>query len=1052
MQTYDNVYATTMDNVTGYANASTALSYHESLTSIGSAPTFQPDSIVRLRDAVSSDSVIQANTITNGDEINITSGNGNPPATSEPRSLLDLSEDDLFAEFSALCFDDPVATFVDGVATTNDFVEIEIMNRDNPDYCLFNDSPVDTVPVEWNFGIFPGTGVEEYGQELHWIGDAFQESPMPHTCNGIEIDPTFEFKDIQVIYAVDEHGISMPMSTAYCFVKSINGVRCDKLLKCLFDTGGSVSMAHSSVVPRDAKLFDTDRVNICNTIAGNYKPTGKITATALQFPEFDANLAVTSHDFLVFEPPCTYDLILGNDFLNKIGPKVDYENQALEWQGNRIPMNSKFSKDRLSAVVDCLAVVREEEELNDYIESFATAIADAKYDKMDVKRAIKENCDHLSASQQDDLEALLFKHYKLFNGELHVYQGEKMDIEVDESARPVHRRSYPTPRIHLQTFKTEIDRLVAIGVLKRVDGPSSWALPSFLIPKQNGSVRFICDLRELNKVIKPRDYTLPIIQQLLRDRTSFKYMTKLDLSMMFYSFELTDRAKELCTINTPFGLYSWNRAPMGLRISPAFAQAAIERVLRDIPNVVAYIDDIAVFSDSYEEHLATLDTVFAKLNEAGFSINPMKCAFGISEGDFLGHWVTQSGIKPWRKKVQAVIDLQKPTNASEVRTLIGMINWYRDHWPRRSHLLSPFTQLLRGLKDKKAPIQWTAELNTCFEEVKKVISADALNAYPDHNKGFDIYCDSSDYQCGAAILQEGRPVAYFSKRLTGPQTRYTTGEKELLAIVYTLSEYKTMLFGAKINIYTDHRNLTFSGLTSQRVLRWRCFLEQFNAKWYYFPGKLNVLADAFSRLPKFDFSGAEERQEELSKTPPILFDPDTNDGVSLFEEQLCDLAADDEFPVLAYQQLMNLPQTVQNPLRYQWLAEQQQNCPALQQRLLQSPTLYHRHTFGRHDTELICYSATPDNEDSLKIVLTDEAVDAAVEYFHLLLNHPGSKALSHALSRFYHPQLNARITAYACDVCQRTKKGQRGYGHLPPRSVEGLYPWKQCAWHYVKLT
>ena len=140
---------------------------------------------------------------------------------------------------------------------------------------------------------------------------------------------------------------------------------------------------------------------------------------------------------------------------------------------------------------------------------------------------------------------------------------------------------------------------------------------------------------------------------------------------------------------------------------------------------------------------------------------------------------------------------------------------------------------------------------------------------------------------------------------------------------------------------------------------------------------------------------------------------------------------------------MNLPSTIQNPLRYQWLAEQQAICPALQQRIEQAPNLFHRRTFGRHDTELICYSATPDDEDTLKIVLTDESVNAAVEYFHLMLNHPGTKALSHALARFYHPQLHARITAYACDICQRTKIGQRGYGHLPPRDVQGLFPWKQ---------
>jgi len=349
--------------------------------------------------------------------------------------------------------------------------------------------------------------------------------------------------------------------------------------------------------------------------------------------------------------------------------------------------------------------------------------------------------------------------------------------------------------------------------------------------------------------------------------------------------------------------------------------------------------------------------------------------------------------------------------------------------------------LIRGLKHKKAPIEWNDHLEKCFQEVKNVIASDALCAYPDHNKSFEIYTDSSDYQLGAAISQDGRHVAYYSKRLSGPQTRYSTIEKEMLALVATLQEYRTMLFGAKISLFTDDRNLTFANLTNQRVLRWRCFLETFNAEWNYHPRKLNVLADAFSRLPKFDYPGREERKEDLPSTPtPFNPDPDA----STFEEQLSELGSEDEFPINHFQVLMSLPNTVQNPLRYDWLAETQAQCEALQLRLIQDPTRYHRKPFGRNDTELICYSPTPEDESSLKIVLTDETVDAAVEYFHLLLNHPGLKSLSHSLAKFYHPQLAARIAAFKCDICQRTKIGERGYGHLPPRSVQDLYPWKQC--------
>ena len=290
----------------------------------------------------------------------------------------------------------------------------------------------------------------------------------------------------------------------------------------------------------------------------------------------------------------------------------------------------------------------------------------------------------MSKSQQEDLRSLLFKHYKLFDGTLRTYYDGKMDIELQEGARPFQRRPYATPRVHLETFKKEILRLVEIKVLEKVTGPTAWALPTFAVPKKDGTIRIVSDLRELNKVIKTRDYTLPIIQDLIRQRSGFKFMTKIDLSMMFYSFELTDRAKDLTTISTPFGLFRYTRAPMGLRNSPAFAQAAIEHCLEGIPDVCAYIDDIAIWSDTWEDHVSTVQQVLSRLEKAGFSVNPLKCEFGISEGDFLGHWLTQDGIKPWQKKVQSVLDLKRPTNATEVRTFIGLINWYRDFWPRRS--------------------------------------------------------------------------------------------------------------------------------------------------------------------------------------------------------------------------------------------------------------------------------------------------------------------------------------------------------------------------------
>jgi hypothetical protein len=942
--------------VTGYANAPSALSYHE--LSFREPESFQaliqPDCVEQHRIAITADSVVRANSTPSGNGTFI-APRGEPLAErARPSSFSEMNDDELAVEFSALCLDyDPVKDLLEGVEATKDLVAIDMLTNVMPTYSLFNGElpgPIlqdeFCVQVDWDYSMFPGTGLHVYDVELTPEGAAVQAPPVPNTCNGIELDPEFIFHSVEVVFVTDKKGFTVPMATAYCLVKSINGVKCNRFLKCLFDTGGSVSMAHVSVLPQGAQLLSTDVKTTCSTIAGNYKPTGHLRAEHMIFPEFDANLSVQHHDFLVFEPKCTYDLILGNDFLTKIGLKIHLDTLELEWQGNKIPMNSKFTTERLSSAVECCMILEEDEDANDYLDTFAVAIADSAYDEMDVHRVIKENCSHLEKSQQDELRALLFKHFKLFDGQLHTYNGPKVDIELQEGAKPVHRRAYPCPRIHLETYKKELDRLCEVGVLERVSGPTEWASPAFIVPKKADNtgerrVRFLADLRELNKVIKPRDYQLPIIQDILRQLAGFNYMTKLDLSSMFYSFELSDSAKLLTTVSTPWGLYCHRRLPMGLRNSPSVAQSAIEEVLRDIPGICAYIDDIAIWSQSWDEHLATLSEVFSRLEKAGFSINPKKCDFGVAEGDFLGHYLTKDGISPWSKKIQAVLDLKPPTNASDVRTFVGMINWYRDFFPRRSHLLSPFTQLLRGLESKKSPVLWDDNLQKCFDEVKQVIAADALSAYPDHNKVFEIYCDASNIATGAAILQGGRPIAYYSRRLTGPQSRYTTGEKELLSIVQTLSEYRSMLYGAKIKIFTDHKNLTFKGLTSQRVLRWRCFLESFGAEWYYHPGKLNVLADAFSRLPKFDYSGPEVKRDDLP-SKPTPFDPDLDpeqEVFTIFEEQFAELAGEDEFPVESFQSFMNLPSTIQNPLRYQWLAEQQAICPALQQRVEQAPNL-----------------------------------------------------------------------------------------------------------------
>jgi len=173
-----------------------------------------------------------------------------------------------------------------------------------------------------------------------------------------------------------------------------------------------------------------------------------------------------------------------------------------------------------------------------------------------------------------------------------------------------------------------------------------------------------------------------------------------------------------------------------------------------------------------------------------------------------------------------------------------MVNYYRDMWVRRSEILAP----LATLTSKSVPWKWTEEHEKSFQLMKKVMSREVLLAYPQFDKPFTIHTDASHTQLGAVISQDNKPIAFYSRKLSPTQTRYTTTERELLAIVETLKEFKNILLGQEIIIYTDHQNLIAKNCTIERVLRWRLLIEEFSPQFHYIAGHKNIIADTLSRL------------------------------------------------------------------------------------------------------------------------------------------------------------------------------------------------------------
>ena len=524
---------------------------------------------------------------------------------------------------------------------------------------------------------------------------------------------------------------------------------------------------------------------------------------------------------------------------------------------------------------------------------------------------------------------------------------------------------------------------------------------------------------------------MPIIKDVLNKRKGYNFFSKLDLSMQYYHFELDDESKELCTIVTPFGKYQYNRLPMGLACSPDWAQEVMEKVLRNIHEVECYIDDIGCFTDSWERHLAVLDEVLARLDKAGFSINPLKCEWGVKETDWLGYWLTPTGLRPWKKKVDAILKMDRPRKVKDLRMFIGMVNYYKDMWPSRAHILAPLTEQTGNDKPKDAKrFVWTKAMNEAFERMKALMAQDAFTAYPDHNKPFVIFTDASDLQMGGVIMQEGKPVAYFSKKLNAAQKNYTTMEKEMLAIVMTLKEFRTMLYGAQISIYTDHKNLTFNELNTQRVQRWRAYVEEFSPKLLYIPGEKNILADTFSRLPRLE-SELEEQAIEL-------------DDVYMLDDYHSVL---DELELLDC--FLNLPEMdapEENPLNYAHIRDCQKEDNFLSQRIKKYPERYVEKEL-EPGVNVMCYippkSSDPDTD--WRIALPDNMVKSTVDWFHLVMGHPGTKRLREALEARYHNEsLRWTIDNHKCEYCQRHKLSGPGYGLLSERDVQ-VAPFEEIA-------
>ncbi len=488
---------------------------------------------------------------------------------------------------------------------------------------------------------------------------------------------------------------------------------------------------------------------------------------------------------------------------------------------------------------------------------------------------------------------------------------------------------------------------------------------------------------------------------------------------------LSNDAKKLFTITTPFGKYEYNRLPMGVNVAPDIFQERICQLFDEIESVRAFIDDLLVVTHgNFQDHIDQLNLVMTKLEEAGPKCKIDKCFFAQPEMEYLGYIITTEGVKPNPKKVQAILDMQRPTNKLEVHHFVGMVHYYRNLWPRCSHILLPLTELTKG--SKKGPITWTDECEQAFTEMKRLIARDTLLTYLDFNKKFTIYTDASDFQLGAVIMQEGRPLAFYSCKLAAVQKNYSTSEKEMLSIVETLKEFWNILLGYEIEVFMDHANLAFETTesSSQCLQHWRCLVvQEFDIMLKHVAGSANVVADAISPLPKEEH--ATGNSVILNMAVCTFF------GVNhLFVTDNADALATDEQDITFPLQ----PQLVEGEQKRKLGQSSSTETYDIRMKLDKPELQWTTKDMEGHRLIHFCN----------KIYVPKTLRSRTLTWFHHYLSHPGGNRLAQTLQQvciWRGIVSQARKLCKHCKACQKYKKRGTKYGHLAPKEAETLVPW-----------